>query len=135
VHLLFGIWTNQVNAERFWNRVLWRDDSPDSCAVWCGYLNELGYGLVRVQGRLRSAHRVAYELTYGPIPENSLVKQRCHDRACCRPDHLELRRVTRLTPEQVGAIRVSPLGCRRLARIYGLSFQRIAVIRSTPISI
>jgi len=118
-----------VNALRFWSHVLWRDDHPDSCAIWCGNLNELGYGRVRVQGRLRSAHRVAYELTVGPIPENTQVRQRCHDRACCRPEHLYLRYVTRLTPEQFQAIRARPEPGRYLARVYGVSYTRVRQIK------
>ena len=118
-----------VNALRFWSHVLWRDDHPDSCAIWCGNLNELGYGRVRVQGRLRSAHRVAYELTVGPIPENAQVRQRCHDKACCRPEHLYLQPVVRLSPEQVEAILRSQLGARRLAPIYRVSVQRITQLK------
>lgn len=34
------------------------------------------------------SHRVAYELTYGPVPDGLLVRHRCAVRACCRPDHL-----------------------------------------------
>lgn len=119
-----------MNAARFWAKVLYRDDDPDSCAIWCGNLNELGYGRVRVQGRLRSAHRVAYELTFGPVPPNSQVRQRCHDRACCRPDHLYIQHVVRLTPQQTEAIIASGLGSYRLAAIHGVSDRWIRSIRS-----
>ena len=119
-----------VNAARFWAKVLYRDYHPDSCAIWCGNLNELGYGRVRVQGRLRSAHRVAYELTFGPVPPNAQVRQRCHDRACCRPEHLYLQPVVRLTPQQTKAIIESPLGSYRLAAIHRVSDRWIRSIRS-----
>jgi len=121
-----------VSAARFWSHVLWRDDHPDSCAIWCGNLNELGYGRVRVQGRLRSAHRVAYELTFGPVPENTQVRQRCHDRACCRPEHLYLEPMPRLSPEQKRAIRSRPESGRYLARVYGVSQTRVRQIKLLP---
>jgi hypothetical protein len=33
---------------------------------------------------------MAYELTYGPIPDGMLVLHRCDNPPCCRPDHLFL---------------------------------------------
>jgi hypothetical protein len=33
---------------------------------------------------------MAYELTYGAIPEGAVVRHTCHQPTCCRPDHLKL---------------------------------------------
>lgn len=63
----------------------------DDCWWWIGRINVAnGYGQVRDdEGRLRVAHRVAYELWVGPIPDGLVLDHGCHNRACVRPDHLE----------------------------------------------
>jgi hypothetical protein len=50
--------------------------------------NSWGYGHFRVGEKVRSAHRVAYELWIGPIPEGMDVLHHCDQRACCNVDHL-----------------------------------------------
>jgi hypothetical protein len=49
-----------------------------------------GYGKLTFQGRAIYAHRLAYELTIGPIPDGMLVCHHCDNPPCCRPDHLFL---------------------------------------------
>jgi hypothetical protein len=114
-----------MNPTRFWSHVR----KTAGCWIWEGALNDSGYGRVKVCGAIRSAHRVAYQLSIGPIPKNAWVRQRCGERACCRPDHLELRDVTRLTEVAVDSIRASFLPGRHLARIYRVSHTRIFQIK------
>jgi hypothetical protein len=45
------------------------------------------------------AHRVAWELSYGPIPEGVRVRQRCGNRLCCNRAHLFLSRNSLDDPE------------------------------------
>jgi len=61
----------------------------DGCWVWTAALNNGGYGLVRLDGRTRRAHRVVYELLVGPIPEGLELDHLCRNHACVNPDHLE----------------------------------------------
>ncbi|MGH7723418.1 MAG: HNH endonuclease signature motif containing protein [Candidatus Dormibacteria bacterium] len=71
---------------RFWGKVL----VGDGCWEWIGG-KEHGYGSFRVRTgeRMTQAHRWAYELLIGPIPEGLEPDHLCRNRSCVRPDHLE----------------------------------------------
>jgi hypothetical protein len=56
--------------------------------MWLG-ATRLGYGRVLVSGKMRSAHRVAYELAIGPIPDGLTIDHLCRNPGCVNPIHLE----------------------------------------------
>lgn len=73
-------------AERFWEKTHW---SSGGCWEWTAACYPNGYGhFMRVKHKVVLAHRMAYELANGSIPEGLLVLHRCDNRRCVRPDHL-----------------------------------------------
>lgn len=77
-------------VEAFWSRATKR---PDGCWVWTGQMLRNGYGSYKVSeltnNRSKLAHRVAYKLAYGAIPDGLVLDHLCRNRACVNPEHLE----------------------------------------------
>src|SRR5213083_421377 len=60
-----------------------------NCWEWRAYRSRDGYGYVRHGGVPTCAHRVAYEMFVGPIPEGLTIDHLCRNRGCVNPAHLE----------------------------------------------
>lgn len=74
-----------TNTERFWNRVT----TSDGCWLWNGQKTHNGYGTASLAGTTQMAHRIAYQLLVGPIPEGLTLDHLCKTKLCVRPEHLE----------------------------------------------
>jgi hypothetical protein len=76
----------QSLADRFWSKV----DRSGPCWLWTGGTSNAGYGHFHPTKRQgKGAHRVAYELVRGPIPEGLELDHLCRVVTCVNPDHLE----------------------------------------------
>lgn len=54
---------------------------PEACWPWLGGKTVLGYGSCSFLGKTLKAHRVAYEILVGPIPDGMVIDHECHTRA------------------------------------------------------
>lgn len=77
---------SETRLPLFWAKVL-RHGEGD-CWPWNAYRNQDGYGYY-FANRFMAAHRIAYMLTVGPIPDGLQLDHLCRNRACCNPAHLE----------------------------------------------
>ncbi len=160
-----GRWMNAPNtyvrpvrptdAERFYAKVS-KTPTDTGCLEWLGCCSPRGYGQFGWKGKIYTAHRVAWELVNGPIPDGSLCCHKCDNRKCCNPAHIFLgthadnmrdmvdkgRHVsvrgeqnynTKLTEQDVIAIRGEKFaGWRRcdIAQHFGISGKQVGIILS-----
>lgn len=78
---------NPTIRNRLWARV----QKTDTCWLWTGATSKAGYGQIGYShnGKVYT-HRLAYELTNGPIPDGLYVCHTCDVPQCVNPSHLFL---------------------------------------------
>lgn len=136
--------------DRFLKKI---DKQINGCWLWQATKTKLGYGQLVVDGIPTYAHRIAYELFVGPIPEGMCVLHRCDNPSCVSPTclwlgthqdntrdmwrknrHYDARGIkhgrAKLTEKEVVAIRglykYSPRFTQvKLAALFGVSFSSI----------
>lgn len=74
------------SIERFMAKVR---EGDDGCWHWTASKVTSGYGQFPSELRTRLAHRYAYTVLVGPIPEGLTIDHLCRNRLCVNPAHLE----------------------------------------------
>jgi hypothetical protein len=134
---------------RFWQKV----NKTGACWLWTASVNNRGYGVVGLPGKYGGtmyAHRLSYEIHFGPIPSEMVVMHVCDTPRCVNPDHLRLgtylenmqdcvkkRRIAdgerhsqaRLTADDIRAIRADTRMNIEIAPDYGVGPEYISVIK------
>ena len=140
-------------AERFWSHV--DRGAKDVCWLWRGTVGPTGYGMFsakRFKPKAYRTHRLAWELTHGPIPEGLWILHHCDTPLCVNPAHLyagtrqdnwddvvardrrkgERSPSAKLTDTQVREIRAiyaaGGISQRALAKQYGISNSTIDLV-------
>lgn len=80
---------SKTTEVRFMEKLGVKDPST-GCVEWESSRNERGYGSFWTGGRSVKAHRFAWELHNGPVPEGMLVCHTCDNPTCCNVEHLFL---------------------------------------------
>lgn len=95
----------------FWHKV----DRTGECWLWTGRGDAGGYGRVHYDGRDGYAHRLAYELLVGAIPDGLVIDHLCRVRNCVNPAHLEVvtQRENILRSDGAGAVNARKTHCKR----------------------
>lgn len=79
---------DHLRAVDWWSKV--DRGGADHCWPWLQSCGSHGYGQTWDGRTVRDAHRVAWTLTHGPIPDGLTVDHSCRNRRCCNPDHMRL---------------------------------------------
>ena len=71
---------------RFWKKV----NKTDTCWLWTGSKNNMGYPRININGNVKLAHRISYEMKNGSIENSLRVLHKCGVAHCVNPEHLFL---------------------------------------------
>lgn len=79
--------SRRLTAEERMRSKVTVDDA--GCWVFNGKLRGKSYGAFWLDGKERYAHRAAYTIFVGQIPDDGFIHHKCSNRLCCNPEHLQ----------------------------------------------
>ena len=136
-----------------WQRFVSKTESRENgCIEWTAYSNNLGYGRFGYEGKLWLAHRFAWMLENGDIPEDMQVLHKCDNRSCVNTYHLflgthadnmadrnakgrqaaakgEVNNNAKLTEADIPAIRADSRIYKEIAADYGVTSTAIGYVK------
>ena len=101
-------------ATRFWRKV----NKAGACWIWDGHKSDNGYGFFSLTypGTKKAitlrAHRYAWSLANGPIPDGIEIDHACHTTLCVNPAHLRSATRKQNSENRQGASKNSKSGVR-----------------------
>lgn len=145
-HAMRGRRTLSV-SERFWAKADKR--GPADCWEWTAAKTKAGYGQLAIENVRIYAHRISYELHFGPVPDSLHVLHHCDNPGCVNPKHLfvgtdvdnvadmcakgrargSIRKITEVDALEIFALRNQSIPLSILAHRYGVSPQSICDIQ------
>lgn len=60
-----------------------------TCWFWVGAITSNGYGELRIDGKMVSAHRESFTRFVRPLLPTEIVHHKCRHKSCVNPDHLQ----------------------------------------------
>lgn len=127
---------------------------PESgCILWTGCTSQ-GYGVIRAEGKLIKAHVASLEIHLGEKANGRCALHKCDTPSCINPLHLwfgdrsenardrdnkdrvqhgEKHYASRLTDDQIRAIRADPRMQRVIADDYGITQSHVSRIKSAEV--
>jgi hypothetical protein len=94
--------------ERLLEKVIINEDTD--CWEFQGGKNNIGYGMIRDEKKMRTTHRVSYEEHVGKIPPRMCVCHTCDNPICCNPNHLWLGTLKQNSQDMLSKGRGKPFG-------------------------
>ena len=105
-----------LDIAKFWHKTFVDESSKmirdakkwyGHCWKWKGPFFQSGYGHYTLRRKEYRAHRVAYYLAYGQIPEESFVCHKCDNPSCVNPQHLFLGTAKENTQDMISKDRLN----------------------------
>ncbi len=119
-----------MTIEQFWASL----DRTADCWFWTGKRQWRGYGLLWFCRRDWRAHRLAYTLAVGEIPDGLYVLHACDNRLCCNPEHLYVGDHTQNMDDMLARGRSAAGERHQAAKLRAADIPHIRTLRESGLS-